>query len=343
MATFEMTIVANNLHGDYQLANGYGPEQAKSVLTEHRKNFVSGSDFLFMAQKGINAVRIPVGWWIAYDPDPPAPFIGGSLNALDRAFYWAQIYGLKCIIDLHAAPGSQNGMEHSASRDGSVDWPSEANIQKTLDAINFLAQRYADNPCLLGIELLNEPSAAAVPLDTLVSYYKTGYQIVRSYSNTAYVIFCQRIGNADPMELYQAYLGASNTVVDLHYYNLFDPYFEKLNATENIQFIYKNRLPQVQSLNRANGPLVFIGEWVNEWNVTNASQVQYQLFGNAQLEVYGEASFGWSYWTLKCNSVHWDYEWNIKNRYLIGGSLLISPSYMLLVAGCLMYLLPLLT
>ena len=52
-----------------------------------------------------------------------------------------RIYGLKCIIDLHTAPGSQNGMEHSASRDGSVDWPSEANIQKTLDVINFLAQR----------------------------------------------------------------------------------------------------------------------------------------------------------------------------------------------------------
>jgi hypothetical protein len=33
MATFEMTIVANYLHGDYQLANGYGPVQAKSVLT----------------------------------------------------------------------------------------------------------------------------------------------------------------------------------------------------------------------------------------------------------------------------------------------------------------------
>jgi hypothetical protein len=123
--------------------------------------------------------------------------------------------------------------------------------------------RYADNPSLLGIELLNEPSAAAVSLDTLVSYYKTGYKIIRSYSDTAYVIFCQRIGDADPMELYQAYLGPTNTVVDLHYYNLFDPYFEKLNATENIQFIYKNRMPQVQTLNRANGPLVFIGRSAN--------------------------------------------------------------------------------
>ncbi|CAM0871367.1 unnamed protein product [Alopecurus aequalis] len=344
MATFEMTIVANNLHGDYQLANGYGPAQAKAVLTEHRKSFVTGKDFYLLSQNSINTVRIPVGWWIAYDPDPPAPFVGGSLDALDRAFYWAQVYGLKCIIDLHAAPGSQNGMEHSASRDGSVDWPSEANVQKALDVINFLAQRYADNPSLLGIELLNEPSAGAVPLGTLVLYYKRGYKIVRSYSETAYVIFCQRIGNADPMELYQADLGPTNTVVDLHYYNLFDPYYEKLNATENIQFVYKDRLPQVQALNGANGPLVFIGEWVNEWNVVNASRTQYQLFGKAQLEVFGEASFGWSYWTVRCNSVHWDYEWNIRNRYLIiGGSVLESPHYMMLVAGCLVYLLSILT
>ena len=31
-ATFEMTIVANDLHGDYQLANGYGHDKAKDVL-----------------------------------------------------------------------------------------------------------------------------------------------------------------------------------------------------------------------------------------------------------------------------------------------------------------------
>jgi aryl-phospho-beta-D-glucosidase BglC (GH1 family) len=61
-----------------------------------------------------------------------------------------------------------------------------------------------------------------------------------------------------------------------------------------------------------------IGEWVNEWNVADASQFQYQLFGKTQLEVYDEASFGWSYWTVKCNSVHWDYEWNIRNKYHIG-------------------------
>ncbi|XP_059640561.1 sporulation-specific glucan 1,3-beta-glucosidase-like isoform X4 [Cornus florida] len=259
-ATFEMTIVANNLHGDYQLANGYGREKAKEILKKHRNSFINVEDFNFLYRHGINTVRIPVGWWIAYDPNPPAPFIGGTLEALDNAFSWAQAYDIKCIIDLHAAPGSQNGMEHSASKDGSTGWPTSPDfISQTLHVIDFLASRYARHPTLLGIELLNEPSAATVPLDILVSYYKKGYQIVRKYSSTAYVIMCQRIGNADPLELYQANIGSVNTVVDLHYYNLFDTFFVNMSSVDNIQFIYKSRESQLQALNSANGPLVFIG------------------------------------------------------------------------------------
>ncbi|KAM7515740.1 hypothetical protein LguiA_005323 [Lonicera macranthoides] len=325
-ATFEMKIVANILHGDYQLANGLGHDKAKDVLKRHRDSFITAADFGFLFRHGINTVRIPVGWWIASDPNPPPPFIGGSLEALDNAFSWAQAYSIKCIIDLHAAPGSQNGMEHSASKDGTAGWPTSADyISQTLDVIEFLASRYAKHPALLGIELLNEPSAGEVPLDTLVSYYKQGYQIVRKYSTTAYVIICQRIGNADPFELYQANVGSYNLVVDLHYYNLFNDFFINKSSVENIQYIHKNRQAQLQALNSTNGPLVFIGEWVNEWNVAG-SQTDYQDFGRAQLEVYDAASFGWAYWTLKNDRVHWDFEWNIRNNYLqFSKNLTFSP------------------
>ncbi|RWW08974.1 hypothetical protein GW17_00027560, partial [Ensete ventricosum] len=212
-------------------------------------------------------------------------------------FFKCRTYNLKCIIDLHAAPGSQNGMEHSASRDGSVDWPTPDYISQTLDVIDFLSARYmirkpvlwlismlnlvpficryANHPALLGIELLNEPSAAAVPLDVLVSYYTRGYHIVRNYSSTVYVIVCQRIGNADPMELYQANIGVSNIVVDLHYYNLFDPYFSNMDATENIQYIYDKRMPQLQALNSANGPLVYIGKLF--WFMLLYLRLQYNI------------------------------------------------------------------
>lgn len=76
---------------------------------------------------------------------------------------------------------------------------------------------------------------------------------------------CQRIGNADPIELYQANIGSSNTVVDLHYYNLFDPYFDNLTEVQNIQFVYNSRAMQLETLNDANGPLVYIGNLFVFW------------------------------------------------------------------------------
>lgn len=55
---------------------------------------------------------------------------------------------------------------------------------------------------------------------------------------------------------------------------------------------------------------------MNEWNVTRGSEQDYQSFGKVQLDVYNAASFGWAYWTLKNDRKHWDFEWNIRNKYL---------------------------
>lgn len=47
---------------------------------------------------------------------------------------------MKVIVDLHAAPGSQNGESHSASRDGYLEW-GDSYIQDTVKVIEFLAAR----------------------------------------------------------------------------------------------------------------------------------------------------------------------------------------------------------
>jgi len=50
-------------------------------------------------------------------------------------------HGVKVIIDLHAAEGSQNGNDHSASRDGYTEW-GESYIPNTVHVIDFLAERF---------------------------------------------------------------------------------------------------------------------------------------------------------------------------------------------------------
>ena len=56
----------------------------------------------------LNHVRIPIGYW-AFEVGPGEPYITGQLPYLQKAVSWASKYGLKVIVDLHGAPGSQNG------------------------------------------------------------------------------------------------------------------------------------------------------------------------------------------------------------------------------------------
>jgi len=44
------------------------------------------------------------------------PYIQGQADHLDNAIGWARLYDLKVIIDLHGAPGSQNGFDNSGRR-----------------------------------------------------------------------------------------------------------------------------------------------------------------------------------------------------------------------------------
>jgi hypothetical protein len=51
-------------------------------------------------------------------------------------------YNVGVIVDLHAAPGSQNHWEHSATRDGSLEWgTTDTSITQTVQIIDFLASR----------------------------------------------------------------------------------------------------------------------------------------------------------------------------------------------------------
>ncbi|XP_039158266.1 probable glucan 1,3-beta-glucosidase A [Eucalyptus grandis] len=303
-SVFEMNIVGG-LQGEYQITNGYGPSAASKLLQDHWNSYITQQDFEFMATNGLTAVRIPVGWWTAYDPVPPMPFVGGSLNALDNAFTWAAKHGLKVIVNLHAAPGSQNGESHSASRDGYLEW-GDSYIEDTVKVIDFLAARYGNHPALVAIELMNEPLAPGVKLEDLTKYYRLGYDAVRSHTLNAYVIMSNRLGPADPRELLQLAEGLSRVVIDVHYYNLYNPMFQQWNLQQNIDYIYNNRASDLSKVTPANGPLSFVGEWTSVLDFKGATMGDSGSFAKAQQDVYGRATFGWSYWSYKCQYDGWN-------------------------------------
>ncbi|KAF3951398.1 hypothetical protein CMV_022943 [Castanea mollissima] len=313
-SVFEMTIV-NTIQGEYQITNGYGPEKAPQVMQDHWNTYITEEDFRFMSSNGLTAVRIPVGWWIALDPTPPKPFVGGSLKALDNAFTWAQKYGMKVIVDLHAVQGSQNGNENSGTRDGYQEWGA-SDINDTVAVIDFLAKRYANNPSLAALELMNEPLAPGVTLDNLKNYYESGYCAVRKYTPSAYVILSNRLGNADPTELLSFAGNFNYVVIDVHFYNLYSDEFSNMTVQQNIDYIFNQRASALNTVTTSNGPLSFVGEWTAEFAISGASMQDYQNFAKAQMDVYGCATFGWAYWAYNCYYEHWSLKWMIENNYI---------------------------
>jgi len=138
---------------------------AEQHLKQHWHTFITEDDFIWLANTGINAVRIPVGHWLfgADYPYHPAyqgidyPYVVGGIDILDRAFDWAECHGLLIVLDLHAAPGCQNGFDNGGIQDV-CEWHTKAEyLEHSLHVLERLAKRYHNRPALHGIETLNEP------------------------------------------------------------------------------------------------------------------------------------------------------------------------------------------
>ncbi|VAH02348.1 unnamed protein product [Triticum turgidum subsp. durum] len=310
-SVFAVNIV-NGPQGEYQICNGYGKDMATQVMNNHWSTYIVETDFAFMAANSLNAVRIPVGWWIASDPNPPAPFVGGSLQALDMR------HNIHVIIDLHAAPGSQNPDAHSGGRDGSQTW-GDSQIAQTVQVIDFLAARYAKRSSLLAVELMNEPVAPGVSLDSLKTYYQQGYNAVRRHSLTAYVIMSNRLSGFS-LELLDFASQFNRVVLDMHYYALFDKKFDSFTVQDNIDYFNNFIASEINAINRPDGPLTFVGEWVAEWQVKDATKEDFQRFANAQMAVYRKATFGWAYWTYKNVNNHWSMQWMMDPYISLGNA-----------------------
>lgn len=151
-ALFEGTTAED----EYYLPRQLPPEVYEARIRIHRSEYVTERDFAAIRRMGLNAVRIPVPYFIFGDRPP---FIG-CLAELDKAFSWAEKYGLQVLIDLHTAPLGQNGFDNGGIC-GVCRWsqtPEE--VEFVLNVLEKLAKRYGMRRGLLGITPINEPVTA---------------------------------------------------------------------------------------------------------------------------------------------------------------------------------------
>ncbi len=148
-ALFEGTTAED----EYYLPTQLDPAVYEARIREHRAEYITERDFVTIRAMGLNTVRIPVPYFIFGDRPP---FIG-CIDELDRAFLWAERYGLKILIDLHTAPDSQNGFDNGGISGVCKFFQEPEEIEFVYTVLERLAKRYANRKGLWGIEILNEP------------------------------------------------------------------------------------------------------------------------------------------------------------------------------------------
>ena len=161
------TCASGPKSAEIDIATGWGNTTgARAVLEYHWDTFITQSDFEYLASIGINTVRLPIGYWnlgplyCQGTPfEPVADVYTNSWSRVVRAINWAGEAGIGVLVDLHGAPGSQNGQAHSGISDGQVNFfNNPTNQDATIRTLTFLGQQLAAVTNIVGIEILNEPN-----------------------------------------------------------------------------------------------------------------------------------------------------------------------------------------
>jgi aryl-phospho-beta-D-glucosidase BglC (GH1 family) len=186
---------------EYWLPRQLSKEVYEARIKVHRSEYITERDFVTIKSWGMTTIRIPVPYFIFGDREP---FIG-CIEELDKAFNWAEKYGLQILIDLHTAPQGQNGFDNGGIC-GVCKWaqnPEE--VEFVLTVLERLANRYGTREGLWGIEVINEPVSDSMwvnmdiqkrypPVDTemakgskgislsfLRQFYKDAYDRIRKF------------------------------------------------------------------------------------------------------------------------------------------------------------------
>ncbi len=303
------------------------PEEFEALIKEHRDTYVTEEDFQAIAEAGLNMVRLPVPYFTFGDRPP---FVE-CVTWIDRAFDWAEKYGLKILLDLHTVPYSQNGYDNGGLT-GVCKWckhPEE--VEFALTVLERLAKRYGTREGLFGIEVLNEPiswivymtapstgkaedkeeakGSGYVPLPFLRKFYKDAYRRIRAHMGTDKTIVFHDGFRTSSWNRFFRESGFENVALDTHIY---------IFAMENFVPVAKPWVYRIfvefnrRLIRRVQKDVpVIVGEWCicNRYadglgglilrpNRAAEKKRRYREIARMQLDAWGEAA-GWFYWNYQ--------------------------------------------
>lgn len=220
---------------EWTMAQTY--DQNREYIDNHWKSFVTEADFAEIAAAGLNTVRIPVGYWTFIPTAGDEPYRGQVVTweVLKQAFGWAQKYGLRVMLDMHAVPGPQSLDAHSGHKtDRAGFFFSEENKKRTIDALVVAATEFTQpkyGGVLKSLMLVNEPRLPNERRDEarqfLKQFYVDAHNAIRAIPapgiQNMTILIHDSFDGAERYGDFRNVTGDPNVAMDRHLYSIFEP------------------------------------------------------------------------------------------------------------------------
>lgn len=137
-----------------------GPDFTDLFWQKYKDNYITREDIRYLKNEGVNSIRLPFHYKLFTHED----YLGLTNNQdgfarIDSLIQWCRESEIYIILDMHDAPGGQTG----DNIDDSYGYPwlmvSPRSQDLLVEIWRKIADRYKDEPIILGYDLLNEPIA----------------------------------------------------------------------------------------------------------------------------------------------------------------------------------------
>lgn len=280
-----------------------GAESSEAFFDEYLDGFFADEDAAFLAEVGIDSVRIPFNYRHFEDDARPFVLKEEGFRRLDRVVSLLARHGIRSILDLHALPGRQNQHWHSDNPTHLAEFWNHPHFQdRVVNLWEALADRFRDRPEVAGYNPINEPSDPSG--EVLLPFYERLERAIRAIDDR-HVLFLDGNKYSTDFSLFDRRSEPlPNAVYTAHDYALpgITSASEYPGVTRGEFFdrgvVEQTFLRRTEYMRRTGTPI-----WIGEFGPVYPSRAVTEPWRlrllRDQLEIYRDHGASWALWTYK--------------------------------------------
>ena len=256
--------------------------------------FFTEDDFRIIKEDlGLNCIRLPFYYLNILNEDLSRKAEADAFAYLDWFVEQAAKQELYVILDLHGAPGSQNGYEHSgAAKREAAFWTTPAYVDAAVDLWDFVSCHYTETKPELGkwiasYDLFNEPTYTYGGLTTKECWdvFDRCYDAIRENEDQHVITMagCWYFSTLpDPADY-----SWENVQYEYHWYNWW---------SDMVPYAAFNAFQDLHNIGRDYDVPVLIGEF---------TLFEDTAAWESQLSLFDQRNYSWTVWNYKTTVTGW--------------------------------------